>query len=99
WRCLAGSHNFNIDPGSKESYTAEFLHQASVLHYHSFLSESNFPRFVELLEPAYPEIASYLSETGPIRGGRSLSQQFLARPLAWMRGFQRRLHLRNCVLI
>ncbi|HWB52644.1 MAG TPA: hypothetical protein VG722_00560 [Tepidisphaeraceae bacterium] len=96
WRQMARSHNFTMEAWSGRTFAPEQLETARVIHYHDFAQAVNHERFVTILRQAFPDVADFLEQSGPIRGRTTRRNSWMRSGLHMIRGIQQRKHLWHC---
>jgi hypothetical protein len=98
WRPLPVSYNCSIPSWSAEGYRAARFRDAVLLHYHSGMTEGNWPSFIGCLRATHPETARWLAALGPVSGSTGPWSQVEIACLRTVRSLRRRWHIRRCRL-
>ena len=96
WRALPVSYNCSIPSWSAEAYHANRFRDAVLLHYHSGMTEGNWPRLIDCLRATHPDTAGWLAALGPVSGSAGPWSQVEIACLRAFRSLRRRWHIRRC---
>jgi hypothetical protein len=90
WEALSDANNFPVISFLPHNFDGEKLAHVDVLHYHDSMSPALFPRLLDALRPAHPEVAEWLAPQGPIRDPASRVQRLERAALRGTRAGRRR---------
>lgn len=98
WRALPVSHNYSIGSRmyARGWYRAEDLREACIVHYHDAMWPPFWDTFLQIMQPAHPDVAAWLRSLGPMRNEASLPRRLWGRALRAWRDRQERAYLKTC---
>jgi hypothetical protein len=96
WRKLPRSHNFTMEAWSQRQFCGEELREARVIHYHDFFADKNWPRFVEILQTARPDVAKFIQQGGLLSEGGAPWKRWTRSGLRSARRMKQQIHLARC---
>jgi hypothetical protein len=90
WGAIPDTSNFPVISFLPDNFDPAKVAPVDVLHYHDSMSPELFPRLLETLAPAHPDVSEWLESEGPIVDPASTMRRALREALRMKRAVDRR---------
>jgi hypothetical protein len=99
WRALPYSHDYVMSSFTHSQwYREDLLREAKIVHYHDAMWPAFWRVFLQCLQETHPNVADWLSQSGPMRNEAAPHWKAVTKLLTKLRGRAERAYLGDCAV-